>query len=315
MSVCVCINACLHNGAGPSYLCEPSPKPLCLMISLVCGHTPQLVMHSVSPAALGRTKRWELRIDSESFIIEINPSNHHKQEDNVIITPQVSCFYFSICFLSFRQAETIWCIAYMCVLVLACCMWEGASTAQKIPLRGICISLLCYSRLSGTLVPTYLSMSVQAVENKLICFSFLSLSALSFICFLLSLSLYINLCLTHLFSQFLSSCHCYAFAKCNIFLHLCVCLSLVFMPWKSVLISYHGCFLELDTLSSCVWCKNNFPPLSYMLNRNNKSYRKQHRQINKKHDASESESTEWIKPSYTVCKPKSKCLLCSQLVS
>lgn len=66
-----------------------------------------------------------------------------------------------------------------CLCVCACfdvlvCMyaWEGASIARKIPLRGICIGLLCYSKLSGTLVPTYLSMSVQTAENKLICFPF-----------------------------------------------------------------------------------------------------------------------------------------------
>lgn len=84
--------------------------------------------------------------------------------------------------------------------VLVCAhTWEAASIAQKIPLRGICIGLLCYSRLSGTLVPTYLSMSEQAVENKLICFSFYppsSLSSPSFTCFLPYLSLHINLCLT-----------------------------------------------------------------------------------------------------------------------
>lgn len=75
--------------------------------------------------------------------------------------------------------------------------------------------MLCYSRLSGTLVPTYLSMSVQAAENKLICFSFYppsSLSSPSFTSFLPSLSLYINLCLTRpplsISSLFSSLCSC-----------------------------------------------------------------------------------------------------------
>lgn len=118
------------------------------------------------------------------------------------------------------QAAAIWHIVYVCVLAWVCrfvrvCVrtQEGASTAQKIPLREICIGLLCYSRLSGTLVRTYLSMSEQTAENKLICFSPpSSLSSPSFTCFLPSLSLYINLCLTRrlvsISSLFSSLCFC-----------------------------------------------------------------------------------------------------------
>lgn len=67
--------------------------------------------------------------------------------------------------------------------VLSACMWflkvgsvcvrvcgEGGQ-AQKIPLKQICIGFQCYSRLSGTLVQMYLSMSAQTVENKLIFYS------------------------------------------------------------------------------------------------------------------------------------------------
>lgn len=54
----------------------------------------------------------------------------------------------------------------MCVRVCG----EGGQ-AQKIPLKQICIGFQCYSRLSGTLVQMYLSMSVQTVENKLIFYS------------------------------------------------------------------------------------------------------------------------------------------------
>lgn len=208
----------------------------------VCGHTPQLVVHPSSPATLGRTNG-EPRIALESFIIEINPSARHKWEDNIIITPQASGFYFSICLLSFRQAVAIWCIVY--VLFLGCagvcaCTWEAASTAQKIPLRRICIGLLCYSRLSGTLVPTYLSMSEQAAENKLICFSFspsASFSSPSFTCFLPSLSLCINLCLTRplLSISFLYSSLCYSKDATFSFVLLSV---LLFTPCKSELISY-----------------------------------------------------------------------------
>lgn len=184
----------------------------------VCGHTPQLTVQSVAPANLGEDK-WRA---GESFIIEINASARGKWGDNVIITPQASCFYFSICLLSLRHASGGHMAHRLCVcacLGLPVCArvcvrtQEGASTAQKIPLREICIGLLCYSRLSGTLVRTYLSMSEQTAENKLICFSPpSSLSSPSFTCFLPSLSLYINLCLTRRLvsssSLFSSPCFC-----------------------------------------------------------------------------------------------------------
>lgn len=48
---------------------------------------------------------------------------------------------------------------------------ERGGLAQKIPLRQICIGFQCYSRLSGTLVQMYLSMSEQTAENKLIFYS------------------------------------------------------------------------------------------------------------------------------------------------
>lgn len=54
----------------------------------------------------------ELEIALESFIIEINPSTHHKGEDNIIITPQVSRFYFSICFLSLHHMAVYACACF-----------------------------------------------------------------------------------------------------------------------------------------------------------------------------------------------------------
>lgn len=279
----------------------------------VCGHTPQLVVPPLSPATLRRTNR-EPWIALESFIIEINPSARHKWEDNIIITPQANCFYFSICLLSFRQAAAIWCIVYVYVLVGVCwcvcvCTWKGASAAQKIPLRGICIGLLCYSRLSGTLVPTYLSMSEQAAENKLICFSFYppsSLSSPSFTCFLPSLSLHISLCLHASFSLSISplfSCLCYCKMQHSSSSFFPSFSFLLFTPWKSELISYlriwSGFFWVGQKFQSSMLrcqsrelCKNggrkkscfriNFPPLSNVLNSSTKSNpTQQQRQINK----------------------------------
>lgn len=198
----------------------------------VCGYTPQFVVHPLSPATLARTNG-EPRIALESFIIEINPSARHKWEDNIIITPQASGFYFSICLLSFRQAVAIWCIVYVYVLVLGvlvcACTWEGASTAQKIPLRRICIGLLCYSRLSGTLVPTYLSMSEQPAENKLICFSFHPSSSFpSPFTFFFSLCHSTSIFVLHAhFSLFLLPSYHYATARCNISLRPSFCPSLL----------------------------------------------------------------------------------------
>lgn len=70
----------------------------------------------------------------ESFIIEINPSAHGKWEDNIIITPQVSRFYFSICLLSFRQAEAIWHIVYVYVFA-GMCWWVRACEREQVQLR------------------------------------------------------------------------------------------------------------------------------------------------------------------------------------
>lgn len=136
-----------------------------------------------------------------------------------------------------------------CWDVLVCmCTWEGASIAQKIPLRGICIGLLCYSKLSGTLVPTYLSMSVQMAENKLICFFFsplLSVSAfLFFTCSLPSVQLYISsFIISFLFFS-------YSAARYFIFLQAPFCLS--FSPLHTMkactdkLSVYLGFSLELN---------------------------------------------------------------------
>lgn len=80
-----------------------------------------VVVHHSSP---GICSPWqpcggqtESRTAAESFKIEINPLARHKWEDNIIITPQVSCFCFSICLLSFHQAVAIWCIVYVYVRV------------------------------------------------------------------------------------------------------------------------------------------------------------------------------------------------------
>lgn len=214
--VCKCQNACLLNRAGSSCLSHPSLKlHQFLMISLWSHAAAHRV--SVVPANLGEDKCWA----GESFIIEINASAHAKWEDNVIITPQASCFYFSICLLSFchvsggHMAYCLCVCACLALPVLCVCArtWKGASTAQEIPLREICIGLLCYSRLSGTLVWTYLSMSEQTAENKLICFyPPSSLASPSFTCFGPSLSLYIHLCparvLLSVSSLFSSRCFC-----------------------------------------------------------------------------------------------------------
>lgn len=88
----------------------------------VCGRTPQLTGHLLSLATLWRTNR-ESRTAAESFKIEINPLARHKWEDNIIITPQVSCFCFSICLLSFHQAVAIWCIVYVYVYVRVSMFW------------------------------------------------------------------------------------------------------------------------------------------------------------------------------------------------
>lgn len=105
----------------------------------VCGHTPQLTVQALSPATLGRTNG-ERRIVLESLIIEINPSARGKWEDNIIITPQASCFYFSICLLSFRQAATIWHVVYVYVLGwlcwCACVHVRGSKYSLENPIKG-----------------------------------------------------------------------------------------------------------------------------------------------------------------------------------
>lgn len=107
----------------------------------VCGHTPQLTVQASSPATLGRTNG-EWRIVLESLIIEINPSARGKWEDNIIITPQASCFYFSICLLSFRQAATIWRVVYVYVLgwlcwcVCVCVHVRGSKYSLENPIKG-----------------------------------------------------------------------------------------------------------------------------------------------------------------------------------
>lgn len=147
-----------------------------------------------------------------------------------------------------------------CAGVCVCmCAREREKEKLKIPLTGICIGLLCYSRLSGTLALTYLSMSEQAAENKLICFSFYppsSLSSTSFTCFLLSLSLYINLWLTCPFSVFLPSSHRYATTRCNIFLRPSFCPSslCVFFSSHCENLNWWGRFFGVDTGFSCAQC-------------------------------------------------------------
>lgn len=130
-----------------------------------------------------------------------------------------------------------------CLCVCACfdvlvCMyaWEGASIARKIPLRGICIGLLCYSKLSGTLVPTYLSMSVQTAENKLICFPFPpTFSLFLFESLLSSLCVALHPFLASFFYFFFPSSLC-----CCKVLHFLSnsLLSVLLIPRKLVLISY-----------------------------------------------------------------------------
>lgn len=120
------------------------------------------------------------------------------------------------------------------------------------------IGLLCYSRLSGTLVRTYLSMSEQTAENKLICYSPpSSLSSPSFTCFLPSLSLYINLCLTRhvlsISSLFSSLCFC-KMQHCPKKNHPSFCPSLLFAPYKCELLRVlfgvlHG--FQLYSMSCC----------------------------------------------------------------
>lgn len=143
-----------------------------------------------------------------------------------------------------------------CLCVCACfdvlvCMyaWEGASIARKIPLRGICIGLLCYSKLSGTLVPTYLSMSVQMAENKLICFPFPpTFSLFLFESLLSSLCVALHPFLASFFYFFFPSSLC-----CCKVLHFLSnsLLSVLLIPRKLVLISYQctGVFFSLLELN------------------------------------------------------------------
>lgn len=143
-----------------------------------------------------------------------------------------------------------------CLCVCACfdvlvCMyaWEGASIARKIPLRGICIGLLCYSKLSGTLVPTYLSMSVQTAENKLICFPFPpTFSLFLFESLLSSLCVALHPFLASFFNFFFPSSLC-----CCKVLHFLSnsLLSVLLIPRKLVLISYQctGVFFSLLELN------------------------------------------------------------------
>jgi len=150
-----------------SCLCYQSRKKLCLMFGLWLQATSR--QHLLSSATLGRTygEQW---ITVDCFKIEINLSARHKWEDNIIITPQASGLYFSICLLSFHLAVAIWWIVLVYVLVFVCaCVCESEQVTQKIPLMVICTGLLCYSRLSGTLAMTYLNDSNQQKTNK-ICF-------------------------------------------------------------------------------------------------------------------------------------------------
>lgn len=207
--ICKCADVCLHNGLGSSCVCDPSPKLLWLMMRVV-------VLHYRLRRISCRRQPWGGQMKScglpwKSFISEINPSARHKWEDNIIITPQASRLCFSIGLLSFlrdgsHMVRSLW---------LVCVVYVHAR-APKIPLKGICIGLPCYSRLSGTLVLTYLSMSVQAAENKLICFSFYSLL---FLCLFFPLCHSASITVPHIaFFPFPPSSHCYASARLARFL-------------------------------------------------------------------------------------------------
>lgn len=106
----------------------------------VCGHTPQLTVQSVAPANLGEDK-WRA---GESFIIEINASARGKWGDNVIITPQASCFYFSICLLSLRHASGGHMAHRLCVCAClglpvcacVCAHTRGSKYSSENPIKG-----------------------------------------------------------------------------------------------------------------------------------------------------------------------------------
>lgn len=80
------------------------------------------------------------------------------------------CIPFSFIFPTLEKRP--YCLRACDCLRLAAvvCVWRRG-LAQEIPLRQICIGFQCYSRLSGTLVQMYLSMSEQTAENKLISYS------------------------------------------------------------------------------------------------------------------------------------------------
>lgn len=168
----------------------------------VCGHAPQLTVRALSLATLGRTNG-EPRIALESFIIEINPSACGKWEDNIIIAPRASCFYFSICFLSFCQAVAIWCIVYVYALVWVC--WRvcvhvrGSKYSLENPIKG---DMYWFAVLFKAFwdISTDISFNVRASCRKqtnllLLLPSFL-LSSPSFTCFLSSVTLHQSLSYT-----------------------------------------------------------------------------------------------------------------------
>lgn len=194
--VCKCQKACLLNRAGSSCLSHPSLKlHQCLMISLWS----YAAAHRVSavPSNLGEDKCRA----GESFIIEINASAHGKWEDNVIITPQASCFYFSICLLSFCHVSGghmayCWCVcACLALPVLCVCPhMKGCKYSSENPIKGdMCWFAVLFKAFWD--ISMDISFNVRAkAENKLICFyPPSSLAAPSFTCFGPSLSLYIRL--------------------------------------------------------------------------------------------------------------------------
>lgn len=141
----------------------------------VCGHMTQLTVAALCPQkpregqmeCWGKLHNWDQRLSSW----QMRRQCYNYSSSGLFL-------FFHLPFISQARKRRPYVVSFVRTHSQGCASfcarvstWDGASTAQKIPLKEIRIGLLCYSRLSGTLVGTYLSMSTQTAKNKLICSS------------------------------------------------------------------------------------------------------------------------------------------------
>lgn len=224
----------------------------------VYGHKPQFAVQPLSQATLARTNG-ELRIVLESFIIEINPSVCHKREDNVIITPHVSCFYFFHLLFIFSPSSghMVCCLCVRGWCVCVCLHMNRSKYSSENPIKG---DMYCFAVLFKAFwdISTDISFNVRASGRKqtnlLLLLPFLpSLLSLFYLFSSLSVTLHQSLSHTppslHLFPPLIAMLQQDAtfasvlFSVCPLLLstHIKVCIDE----------QYGACSFELLTGSNC----------------------------------------------------------------